>query len=214
MKKLFLLIPVICFLSLQPANAQFEQGNILVGVTSTINLWGTYGSEILSLGFTSTKYGDSDPYKCTNINFVPRAGYFLIDNLAAGLDIAVSTWSEKSSDGDYKESETMLAAGPFVRYYYPMEKFSPFAEANAAFGSWKTKYESGSYTSDNNSNVLLFGLGVGGAIPLGDRVTFDTTLGYTRVIWKQKDGGDGDDKQTSGSVGLKMGFIVLFGPTK
>jgi len=135
-----------------------------------------------------------------------------MDNLAGGLDVVLSNWSEKSSDGDYKESEKMLAVGPFVRFYYPMEKFSPFAEENAAIGSWMEKFESGSYNSEEKWSVLLMGLGVGAALPLGEKVTFDTMVGYSRTSWKEKDEDEGDNKQTSGSVGLKMGFTVYLGP--
>lgn len=47
-------------------------------------------------------------------------------------------------------------------------------------------------------------------MPLGDRVTFDTTIGYSNVTWKEKDEED-NEKNTSSTLGLKMGFTIFFG---
>ncbi len=37
----------------------------------------------------------------------------------------------------------LSASGPFVRYYYPLEKIYPFAEAEAIFGSCKESVDDG-----------------------------------------------------------------------
>lgn len=211
MKKTFMLIMVVCLLSFTRIHAQLEQGNIMVSLTSTVNLWGDYGSDFMSFGYSMNKYDGSDPYKCISLNLIPRSGYFIMDNLAAGLDVALSFWSEKRSDFDYKESSRGFAAGPFVRYYYPLEKIYPFAEVNAAIGGEKYKYKSGSYEDEDGRSIMLFGFGIGAAMPVGQRVTFDTTLGYTHVTWKEKGVGEESEKDTSGTIGLKMGFVVFFG---
>ncbi|NSW93939.1 MAG: outer membrane beta-barrel protein [Bacteroidales bacterium] len=202
---------VIFILSLSPSNAQLERGSVLIGLTSTMNLWGDYGSDLLSIGFSTNKYNGSDPYKCTSFSLIPRGGYFIMDNLAAGVDIALSFWSEKSTHSDYKESSMGIVAGPFVRYYYPLEKVYPFAELNFGIGTEKYGYKSGSYESEDSNSIMLFGFGLGAAIPLGEKVTFDTTIGYTNVTWKGKDE-EADEKNTSGTIGLKMGFSIFFGP--
>jgi hypothetical protein len=118
MKKLCLLVPVICFLSLQPINAQFEKGKMLVSLTSTIGL-GNFGTDLMNLGITTEKikYSGSEgssSYSTFGINLLPRGGYFIIDNLAAGIDLLVSISSEKSKTSDYKYNETTLV-NPWVK---------------------------------------------------------------------------------------------------
>ena len=55
----------------------------------------------------------------------------------------------------------MIAAGPFVRYYYPLEKIYPFVEVNVAFGSLTDKEV---YEEDEDTEkygLTIFGGGVG-----------------------------------------------------
>jgi hypothetical protein len=213
MKKLVLPVLVMFFVSVTPLLAQLEKGKIMVGVASTFNLGTGSGSSLMSFGYSSNKYNDSDPYKCIDLNLLPRGGYFVIDKLAVGLNVILSTWSEKSSDGEDKESSTTIGIGPFVRYYYPLEKFYPFIEIDASIGSHHDKYQSEYYDDESKSGLFSFGAGVGAAKPLGDRVTLDALLGYNHVAWKDKGEGEEDgDTQKSGGIGLIVGFTVFFGP--
>lgn len=209
MKKICLLIPVICFLLVVPAGAQIEKGKTMVSLTSTIGL-GDFGTDLLNLGMTTEKikYGGSDgsaSYNTFGINLLPRGGYFVMDNLAVGVDLLVSLSSEKSKSSDYKYSETTLAIGPFGRYYFPMEKINPFVEANVGFGTWKQKYSNGSSTEDKE-NLMLFGVGAGAGKSLGDNVMIEALVGYASQTWKDQD----DTKYTYGSIGLKIGFTMFF----
>lgn len=207
MKKLCLLTTVICLLISLPVKAQMEKGKILTGVTTRITHPGDWGSELMSLGFYTSKYGgDSDRYKDISLNLQPRIGYFVINNLATGIDIIVATTSEKNKDdANYKWNSTTLGIGPFIRYYHPLEKVYPFAEAGAIFGSEKEKY------NDNESNwsAMMLSLGIGGALPLGDRVTFDALLSYSHTAWKNKDQ-EANNDETYGGVELRLGFTIFF----
>jgi outer membrane protein len=212
MKKALLIITVFYFSASVAINAQMNQGRILVGVSSSLNLSGyTWGSDFMNLNFSSTKYKSSsgsvsDPDKTTSFTILPKVGYIVIDNVAAGLDFIFSSFSIKYSGGD-TESESIFCAGPFVRYYYPLTSFLPYAELNGAIGIETDKYDYGSISGDDKWNLIMFGGGVGAAVPLGERVTFDVLAGYNRLIYKQK--GE-DDKEITGSVALKMGFLVFF----
>jgi len=219
MKKITLLLAVLCFAS-SGATAQFARGetppqlirgNLLLSVTSTIALDGAWGSELMSLGFSNTKYKyGSDPaedaYKCTHYNLLPRAGYFVIDNMAAGIEVILSGYKEKDA-GDYDNwSESMVGIGPFVRYYYPMEKFYPFAEVEVLFGSEKSGYNDNEY----KSSLFLLGAYLGVAFPLGDKVTFDVEIGYANATLTHKGSGieDLDSKEITGGIVIKGGFSV------
>jgi len=212
MKKPALLITALFVAALSlGAQPQLKKGNLLLSVTSTISMDGAWGSELMSLGFSNTKYKyGSDPaedaYKCTHYNLLPRAGYFVMDNLAVGLEAVISGYKEKSANDYDNWSESMFGAGPFARYYYPRDKYYPYGEIETLFGSEKSGYNDNDY----KSGFFLFGIYLGAAVPLGEKVTFDTQIGYTRMTYSHKGTGveDMDTKEITGGVVLKMGFSV------
>jgi hypothetical protein len=178
----------------------------MAGVSSTISPGcGNYGTSLLNFGFISEKYKSSsgessEGDKSIAFNLMPRVGYFIIDNLVVGADLLFGYYSEK--DDEDKWTETTIGIGPFVRYYYPLEKIYPFAEVNVSFGTYKEKGDS----YDWKEGLFNYGLGIGASIPLGEKVMLDGLLGYQSRTWKDED----DDKYIYGIFGLSAGFIVLF----
>ena len=214
MKKV-LLITAFCFLNFTFLKAQTNKGKVLLGVSSTLSLAGT-GSDLMTLGYTTMKsksdvdgYEDSDPNKTTSFNLLPKVGYFVIDNLAVGLDVNIALSSEKYGGSSDKYITNMLSIGPFVRYYITTEKVLPFFELGGAFGSLTNK--SSSNDSKNKSSVNSFGVGAGIAIPLGDRVTFDVLAGYSSLTIKEKENNDDNYRTVVGTIGLELGVIVFLG---
>jgi hypothetical protein len=230
MKKLVLLFAAICLLSAGNAQTMFEQGKIMVGVSSTLKVLALSddwyinpGSDFLSIGFGSYKYSYASgsysydsKYKLRGLNLLPKTGYFVIDNLAVGLDVIFSNTTWIDADDDEKWITNLLCAGPYARYYYPMEKFSPFAEVNAAIGILSDKNIDDGDTDVEKNSIITFGGGVGAAFPLGERVTFDVMAGYSFLSCKEKasdeesNGESGTSKITSGMLGIRMGFSVFF----
>ena len=216
MKKVLLII-AFCFLNLTFLRAQTNKGKVLLGVSSTLSLAGT-GSDLMTLGYTTMKsksdadgYEDSDPSKTISFNLLPKVGYFVIDNLAVGLDVNMALSSEKYGDSSDKYITNMLSIGPFIRYYITTEKVLPFFEVGGTFGSVTNKYKSGSNDHKNKSSVTSFGAGAGIAIPIGDRVTFDVLAGYSSLTVKDKEDNDDNYRTVIGTIGLKLGIIVFLG---
>lgn len=215
MKKTFLFISVICLVG-SDAVAQLEKGNLMFGVTSTFAVKGVWGSELGSLGLSKTKHSDGtttgDAYNQTTYNLLPKAGYFIIDNLVAGLEVIVSGYSEENASYEGKWSESTLGIGPFVRYYYPLEKIYPFAEVGAIFGAYKDKWpDSGGGFHEEKNGLFTLGVFLGAALPLGDKVTIDILAGYLRtsINYPAEDNGESEDYQMiSGGVGIKVGFSI------
>ena len=215
MKKNLLLLTVMCMFTFPVLNGQLNKGSIMTGLTSTFGTHVMYeggvntGTNIFSFGVTTYKYDGEAEYRETSFNLQPRAGYFVIDNLAVGLDFIFSSCNEKDLEDDDKWIVTMIGVGPFARYYYPLGKIYPFVEANVAFGSMTDKevYDEG--TDKEKYGLTIFGGGVGAAVPLGDRVTFDAMLGYQSFKVKEKDV-EYDWDMTAGTFGVKMGFTVFF----
>lgn len=211
MKEILLTVAVLLVsLTTMTAQPQLEKGNLLLGATSTVALSGSVSSELMSLGFIKAtyKYGSEpaeDAFKRTSYNILPKAGYFVMDNLAAGLQAVVSGYTEKDLEYDDTYKESTIGIGPFVRYYYPLDKFYPFAEAEMLFGTAKEIW----YSDDEKTPFVLFGITVGAALPLGDNVTFDAAAGYLRSSMKDTDV-ETEDKIfyiTSGFC-LRMGFTI------
>jgi hypothetical protein len=202
MKKLCLLIAVICLLTL-PVKAQMEKGKILTSVISLLADDYDLGSELMSLGYLTYKQG-SETIKDLTLNLQPRVGYFVIDNLAVGIDVVLHVCSERTKDNANDNFDhRILGIGPFLRYYYPLEKVYPFVEAKAIFGQEFSKRTNWEY----KENGKIYSLGIGGAFPLGDRITFDALLGYGYGVWK------GDEEQydnTIGGVEIGLGFTIFF----
>ena len=218
MKKVLLFIVAICFCSLSVTKAQTNQGNTLIGVSSTLSLIGN-GSDLMGIGFSSIKeksdadgYEESDPDKMTSINLLPKFGYFITDNFALGIDLSLFYSTTKYGESDSKYSQTMFGAGPFARYYVPSEKARPFIEVNGSFGSVISKYEpKDGETSEDKASIMSFGGGIGIAVPINDKVTFDVMAGYTSLTYKDKDDNEDNDRTVIGTIGIKLGFIIFLG---
>jgi opacity protein-like surface antigen len=212
MKKLLLLsASVWLFASAAIAQpVQLQKGRIMTGVTSTMSMCGSWDSQLFGVGITKTKYNygstTEETYSSIIFNILPKAGYFFMDNLAGGLELALSGELNKDIDDGDKHRESMIAIGPFVRYYYPLDKLYPFAEAEAMFGSWATG-EPGD--PDDKEGFFMFGIYLGAAYPLGDKVTFDAMIGYSHARWSwEAYEGEGTEKQLEGGLAIKAGFTV------
>ena len=175
MKKISLLIVAfgILALNVQAGPPQFQKGTIATGVSSTFAIGGAYDSNLAGFGFAKTSYKHdgttNDAYTSFVYNLLPTVGYFPIENLVAGLQVIVTGYTDKDSGSDYKYSESTLGVGPFVRYYYPLERIYPFAQAGILFGSYKSSYSD----SDYKEGLMQFGLSVGAAFAICECVTFD-----------------------------------------
>lgn len=104
----------------------------------------------------------------------PKAGYFVIDRLALGLEtfFGYSDREFTNSDGRMNSgSTTGISVGPFARYYLVN---GLFGQASAGFGTNRSKSE-GNVT---NIESFRYQLGVGYAIFLGPQVSLEPILSY------------------------------------
>lgn len=217
MKRIALLMIALGVLNLSRTEAQTQQGKIMVGVSSALSLTGT-GSNLMSFGYSTTKYksnasGYTSPPsdKVTSFNLLPRIGYFALENLAIGLDVNF-IYSKSEYAGYYSNNQTvtstLFGAGPFVRYYIPVGKVLPFLEGDGVFGGVSSKMNN---NSANKSSFLALSGGVGIAASLGDKVTFDAMVGYNSLVVKATQNNPDNEREVTGTIGLKLGFTVYLG---
>ena len=196
---------------------QLEKGNILLGVTSTAIVEGSWGSDLMSLGIMRTKYtSGTDSYnenKVRSFSLIPKGGYFIIDNLSAGLGLLFVRSSSQHVDSQGKLTEPSFAAGPWARYYYPLEKVYPFAELEVMAGTCVAKMPTSGPDPDvDRYSLFSLGVSLGVAVPLADRVTVDIMAGYIRTVWgstQYYEGEETDLREIYAGPAIKVGFSVF-----
>ena len=210
MKKMIMLITVLSFFTLSVMEAQINKGRTLIGVSTSFS-YVNFGSDIMSLGFTTIRQKSNAPgyvepaaEKVTTLNLLPRFGYFVINNLALGLNACIAY------SGETGYSTTYFGLGPFVRYYIPGSKVMPFFEASSLFGSLNEN-ESSYYNNSYKTGMTSIGGGAGLAVKLGDKVTFDIMAGYNSMSEKEKQNNPNNEKTIQGTLGFKFGFVVILG---
>jgi hypothetical protein len=224
MKKIIFCIVMLCFIFPAILKAQTEKGKALVGVSSRVGI-GLYtvgsGPDLMSFGFANIKYksddddDDSESDKISGVNMAPRIGYFFLDDFTAGIDFNLSSWTEKYGDSENKYNMTLFSAGPFARYYFHTKKVNPFLEGYGYFGILKEKetLEDGD-DWDNKMSNNTYGGGVGLAVPIGDRASFDIMFGYNSNTLKDNEDNEENYRTVIGTFGVRFGFVFYLGKAK
>lgn len=174
--------------------AQFSQGTFLVG-----------GSTGLGVNFLTdkTKSGGttSTDGKSTSFSLEPTAGYFVIDNLAIGTGIGLSTSSFKPDGGGTKSTSSTILLSPFARYYF--DKF--YAQGTFQFGSSKSEFTSGGTSFTSKDGLSGWSLAGGYALMLNESVALEPQIGYGSLTSKDK---DTDNKDISAGLFIRLGVFV------
>lgn len=139
MKKV-LLIAVVSLCALVSANAQINQGTILVGAAS-------------NFGFSNVSPDGGDSYSVFDLH--GKAGYFFIDNLAAGIDL----------DYGKQDEESQFGFGVFGRYY-----LNNVIILGASLGTYKEDY------GDSDASATVLGIEGGYAAFITDAIAIEPTL--------------------------------------
>ncbi|WP_044403151.1 autotransporter domain-containing protein [Lacinutrix sp. Hel_I_90] len=132
----------------------------------------------------------------------PKAGYFITDNIIAGLELEVSTSTTKVEGMDGKIISDGLAVGPFARYMFDN---GLFAEATVGFGSNKTS----SIIGDIESTVFAVRGTAGYAFFFGEHVSVEPAINYTNQSQKPK-GSSGDAKTILNTIFFSIGLTAYF----
>lgn len=165
-KKLLLMTMFCCAIGLYTASAQvspndsrpqaaervgtvpIQAGNWIVG--------GGLGS--LGYNFTSESF---------NVSLNPRAGFFVVENIAVGVGAVLGLTTMKNSDNIWS-----YGVAPFARYYFP--------EGASATGRFFGEVEAGISGSTGTSDAsFLGGIKAGYAHFVTNSVALEGTLGYT-----------------------------------
>lgn len=207
-------VATLLLLSAPSAFAQLSSGHLMLGG---------------QFGFSSDKPADGDPdaeSKTTTGTFSPRVGYFLMDNLAVGLELQYGGSKEEETDiiQEIKltstTKRTSLLVGPFARYYQPVgEKAAFFGHLSLGFGSSKKSVEYSGTGAPTNPKDEKFGMTEISLRPgftyfptkrLGLEIMTDAIkIGYSSRKQKDLESGLKEDDYTSSSFVAKADLMSL-----
>ncbi len=163
-----------------------------------------------SIYSTTNKVGD-DSSNSFSIDFIPRAGYFISDNLAIGLGLVVSSNKETSDDllGEQEITTTGFGITPLARYYF---KNNLFGEVAAGIGFANTSFGGETIPgldSDIKSSSFGFRVGAGYALFLGNHIAIEPSINYS---WEDINPEDApsDYNQSLSSIFLNIGITAFF----
>ena len=223
MKTLIISLSILCVFSLSVlAEGPFDKGKWILAGTMPFggssedmeHLAGVNGAGIFFGSNWTTNGQTSDKDKFTSWAFTPMVGFFVIDNLAVGLNLNLRGQTDKEAGGDDKSKFSTIAVGPWVRYYlaqYPLlnNNVFVFGDVRAGFGGWKQVYTSGSTSQTYKEGLTQFGIGPGIIFVPADCFSIDFMIQYNRVIWNDKDSSEGHKWHTS-SFGFAFGLTFYF----
>ena len=180
-----------------PVTAQTEKGSFLLSGSGSLDF------ASMKVKVESGDYSEESG-KISTFEFTPAAGYFVLNNLAVGVQYSMSSTSEKDDGDKYTESTTMLF--PFALLYFGKGNVKPFVQAGYGPGWAKLKYDNEKETQKLSGYELVGGL----AIFLNQYVSLDLSLGYASAKAIFKSNYNTDIKSTTSGMGGNIGFSVFF----
>jgi outer membrane protein len=178
------------------ANAQTDKGSIIAGGDISFD----FGKDKAKSNGTTVEFG-----KTTTVEFSPLAGYFFMDRLAGGLEFNINSTTFKEDGTGDKDVFTVIAVGPFVKYYH---ETGLFGMGSVGFGSIKDKTITGSVTNEGTSGIFQWRLGAGYAAFLNDHVSVEPMLSYGALIIKDKDANP-EVKDISNRLRISVAFNIF-----
>lgn len=211
MKKVVL--AVVALFAFGFANAQeevksfgFSKGNFLIegnlGVSSKKDNANFQGAQV-------------NETKLNSLNFNPKAGYFVTDKIALGVELGIgSNKSENTVYGPpYVFTETKsnsFGGGVFARYYFLElgQRFKTYTEAGLGFGSTKNNVN-GLEVSKVNSVNLGIDLGINYFVTNRLAINFGlaNVLGYSSSKTKSPNGAEQKSNEFNGNLNVFNNFF-------
>ncbi|MGN6341175.1 MAG: outer membrane beta-barrel protein [Ginsengibacter sp.] len=134
--------------------------------------------------------------KATTISLTPKAGYFVTDKFAVGLNVnySASKNTDYSGSSDSYTKSNGVGAGVFGRYYFwnPGQRFKVYGEADLDYTSTGNENSNGT-TTIKSDKVNTFGLnaGIGANYFLTQKIAigykFANVIGYSTSKVDTKD---------------------------
>jgi hypothetical protein len=172
MRRLIILIAALLCYTQMIAQVT-DRGNFVMG--STLG-FATSSSDIAK--DDGSGVDKSEGPSTRQIHFAPSIGYFLIDNLAAGIRMDY-TLNRQDAPTREKTKDSDLLFGPFGRYYFPVgDDIAFMIEAGFGFGTSSDFTNVGGERQSINTNIFAFGIGPGITIVSSEAIGLEALFKY------------------------------------
>ncbi|GAB5399599.1 MAG: hypothetical protein Aureis2KO_11840 [Aureisphaera sp.] len=194
MKKVILFAVVAAFTFTM--SAQTEKGNWYFGADAGIS----FSSNKMTPEFDGT---DGEDTTTSTFSVTPSANYFVIDNLAVGLDLSFTSSNTKfdTEGGEQEFKSNSFAVIPNGTYFFGSSSTRPYIGAGAGLMSM-----GGEEDSTKFSGLAIKGQG-GVAIFLNDNVAVNIGVEYINANLTNKE--EDQLKNKSNTLGVGAGFSIF-----
>ncbi len=186
-------------------------------VETTANEFGFKQGNFLlegNLQFNSSKEeNDATEVKTSSFNFSPKAGYFISDKIAVGIELGIGSGKEETTVtgvGSSEETSSSFNAGVFARYYFLDlgKRFKTYTEAGVGFGSSKFE-EDGEETSKDNGFNIGIDLGINYFVTESFAINFGLAdvLSFNSTKTEFPGGGETKDNSFNGNINVFNNFF-------
>ncbi len=156
------------------------------------------------IGFSSrnTDYKVGTDTKFRNFYFTTNAGYFVMENLEAGMSLSAGTekYEQELASGDVETKANEFKIGPYARLYNPLtEVISVFAELGINFGF-------GGDGEDQRIRTFDSGISPGILLLLDKNLAMEARLGYLGYSRRAEGDKDNFEDTRITSGGFDAGF--------
>lgn len=197
-----LMVVILLIMTAQSSFAQTIKGNFVLSGGTGLQF---VSSNVKNVYDGETEYED----KISSLSVMPSFAYFVIDNLAIGLNSTITTATSKDEDGDKDVSiSTMIL--PTALYYFPMEgKIRPIVQVGIGLSSETYKYIPKSGDDEKMSySGLAFNFGGGFAYFIKENISLNFGVSYTKATLTDSDDDKSEVKQ--GNFGSNIGLSIYF----
>lgn len=156
----------------------------------------------------ATEYATLNNGKSRSLDITPTVGYFIVNNLAVGLEAPYSF--SKDTEGDISNTMSSFFVVPFVRYYFDKAKMKPYLHGGVGPG-WGNNKTVMPYTPNVKipTNLLAYEMGGGIDIFINEHVALDIGMGYTSLSTKYLDPNINMKwKNTMSGISASIGIVV------
>jgi len=182
----------------------YNSGSSFLGATSNGGIF---------FGNTKTEYNFNIPankqkYSLTNLSV--NYNYYVVKNLAAGLNIDFSNSVYKNTTADYRQTNLSFAVAPMVELNLPVADHTLnnfFVRGGYSFGSQRSEYKSGNFTNTSKFSYSNICLGLGHNFFFTKKLAFTPVLEYDWTIYKDK---DTDDKEKYNGLDFSVSIRKYF----
>jgi hypothetical protein len=171
MKKLALIITLLVIQSYSSNAQQTDRSRVMAGGVFNMNYDGSQQKTIYSSAVTTT----SALIKTYKLEMNPSIAVFLFKNFAMGIKVRGQINSTRQDT--FSSRNASFNAGPFVRYYYKVGPFAPFAELS--FGLGNISANASGFKSQSKGNIIGGGPGI--AYFVSDRIGIEGLLNYEHL---------------------------------